>query len=174
MENLLEIGEKYNCLIAAAHPFGQAWKNLYKKLDKMRNQENILKKIDLIEVLCGEQLKKNNINAIWWNEEIRKGYVGGSDGHFISELGNVLTCSHYQSLEGYLESLRKRKNFVIGKGIRTTTRFISHSNTFRKHTRYMPRRLKVRIQNTYANGIRPRIKKGFIRIKNRMKIRRRN
>jgi hypothetical protein len=57
-----------------------------------------------------------------------KAYTGGSDAHIISEVGHALTACKADNVEGYLDYIRKKKNFVIGREIK----FSVAATNFRK------------------------------------------
>ena len=127
--------ERYNCLVSVAHPFGPFWTNLLKYLKKNNEGINTLKKVHALEVVCGEQLRRSNLRAIKFNLIIDKCFTGGSDAHIISEYGKVVTCSDSLNVEDFLDSIKKKENFVVGKGVGVVNRVISHSNVIKKHAR---------------------------------------
>ncbi|MBW6409559.1 PHP-associated domain-containing protein [Clostridium weizhouense] len=88
-EKLLDLGEKYNCLMIGSHPYRENHKlylqpeKLLKRLDALDlNTKDIYKRgLDIVEREVNELSKTLNIP-----------YVTGSDSHYPVQLGTVKTC----------------------------------------------------------------------------------
>ena len=113
-KEIITKAKKYKCVIAAPHPCGSAWKDL-KTFLQNTNLNYLLKDIQALEMINGEQFMKNNLKAIEWNQKLKKGISGGSDGHCLFELGSIVTCSKASTVKDFLDSIIKRKTDVIGK-----------------------------------------------------------
>lgn len=164
LNEIVEDSMKFNCLRCLAHPSGYFRRDVRKFLEKDARNLKIMNNIDAVEVINGEHLRRDNLDAIELRKEFNKGFTGGSDGHSSGELGRVVTCSEGQNAEDFLNSIVKRKNFVIGKEIKFR-RIPSHSIAIRRHLRFVRKRLIQRWSSRY-DGIRLKIKRnGEIKIK---------
>ena len=113
LATVLEKLEDYNCIVSAAHPFGHLWKN-WPAFLKREGREDILKRVDAIEVMNGEHGRFKNLKAIEWCIELKKSYTAGSDGHALIQFGNVVTYAKANDVESFLNAVKKKKNFVQG------------------------------------------------------------
>ena len=137
-EELIYSGEKYNAVIAPAHPMAKPTR--YSFGDKVISEEinsKVLKKIDAIEVLCGQNLRKMNTRAIEWNKELGKGMTAGSDGHVLACLGSVATYAEASTVEEFLDAVCSKKTFVSGKEMGIPTRIYPYSTMATKHGRFL-------------------------------------
>ncbi len=109
--DLLDKLKRINCLVGAAHPYFS-----YVGIKTARLQKDFMKSLDCVEVLNTNSLKKMNNKAYQWALGGRKGLIGGSDGHRVRDLGKTLTgVGGKIGIEEFLESIRKKKSFVVGK-----------------------------------------------------------
>lgn len=110
-EELIDLASGYNCLISAPHPYGPSFCGIR----KFKTSDNILGKIHAVEVINSCCIGKMNKKAIKWAEKINKGFLGGSDSHCLSDLGNSFTVCKAENLEEFLNQIKKRNSIVIGK-----------------------------------------------------------
>lgn len=109
--DLLDKLRKINCLVGAAHPYFS-----YVGIKTAGLKKGFMKNLDCVEVLNTNSLKKMNNKAYYWALESGKGLIGGSDGHQVRDLGKTLTgVGEKVGLEEFLESIRKKNSFVVGK-----------------------------------------------------------
>jgi PHP family Zn ribbon phosphoesterase len=112
MAELIEISKRYECLISAAHPFGYSVRGSIKEI--FDNHKTDFDKIAVFEAINGGNRRKQNLKSLKYIENHSKGFTGGTDGHSIYPLGNIVTCSKSKDIRGFLESIRKKENIVIG------------------------------------------------------------
>lgn len=137
-EELVDAAKKYNALICPAHPVVKPLIHCFE--DKIRKKivsKDILKDIHAIEVICGMNLRGMNKKAIAWNKEIKKGIIGGSDGHVLASLGCTVTYSEASDLEDFLDSIMKKENFVVGKEISMPWRLFPYTTLSTKHAKFI-------------------------------------
>ncbi|MBN1503171.1 hypothetical protein JW930_06510 [Candidatus Woesearchaeota archaeon] len=106
---LLDTSKKYNCISSFAHPY---------KYRERKDFYDILKKVDAVEVINSGMGRKANLFALEKAKEFRKSITGGSDAHSIYELGGVITYSKAGSVKEFLDNIKKKKNYVVGKELR--------------------------------------------------------
>lgn len=128
INDLIDKARNYSCIICPAHPFAVAWTGMCKYAHKSYIGDEIFNKIDAIEVLTGSNLRKANQKAIIFAEKMKKGIMGGSDGHTLAEIGRVLTYTkENQTYDEFLNSVLGHKTFVIGKETQILHRAATHS-----------------------------------------------
>jgi predicted metal-dependent phosphoesterase TrpH len=108
---VVKVASKYNCLISAPHPFGPGLIGI-KRFD---TPSSVLKKIQAVEAINGCCVGEMNTKAIAWAKKIGKPFIGGSDGHCLAELGNVLTICKAQTVEEFLNQVKKGHTLIVGK-----------------------------------------------------------
>ncbi len=92
----------------ASHPY-RFWSGL--------GEENVRKaKFDVIEVVNGRSLKKENSKARKLAEELETGRTGGSDCHLLEHIGNAYTVTKndIHDCDDFLEAIRKGQ--TMGEG----------------------------------------------------------
>ncbi len=116
LNEVIGLSEKYKCIISVAHPFGyQLRSNIRGVFEKY---ESLLEKCDIFEAMNGGNNRKNNMKSVNYIKKNNKGYTGGSDGHSIYPLGNIVTCSKAKNVEEFLDNIKNKKNIVVGKEAR--------------------------------------------------------
>jgi predicted metal-dependent phosphoesterase TrpH len=148
VEELLEKTKDFSCIRVAAHPYGFAIANqgLLKSVHKQYIDGKVFDDIDSMEVICGGMTRRLNRKAERKAEELGKGFTGGSDGHTIFELGKVVTSSYAHDTESFLQSIARKKNFVIGTEIRTLPKLLHGTNVMSRHMRYAVPSLRMQYQ----------------------------
>jgi len=127
MEEVVDIADDYNCIKSIPHPFTLPPRRSHRFFAKHK-RKSTLKKIEAIEVLNASMPPRMNKLATNWAVKEDKAYTGGSDAHIISEVGHALTACKADNVESFLDYIKKKKNFVIGREIK----FSVAANNFRK------------------------------------------
>lgn len=112
LEQIYNLSRKYNCVACIPHPFGYGARAGNKKT--FEKYINILKKFDVIEAINSGTSLKNNQKAVDVIKKNNKCFTGGSDGHSIYELGNVITYSKAKNVKQFLDNIKNKKNKVVG------------------------------------------------------------
>ena len=121
---MIDLLRKYNCLIFIPHPFASYPQSTEQFLFK--DNKNLLKKITGFEVLNGLMKKERNERALEITKEYKKAYIGGSDGHTLLQLGQVITVTENTDLEGFLDYIKHKQNIVIGEELVWSARKLVH------------------------------------------------
>ncbi|MBN2368212.1 PHP domain-containing protein [Candidatus Woesearchaeota archaeon] len=135
INELIESTENYNCIISAAHPYSMSKFGIGNVIKSGKIQGSILDSIDAIEVINGLVSKKGNLESIRLSSRLKKLFTGGSDSHVLMEVGKVLTYSESDDADSFLDSIRKKNNFVIGKRKNVLLLAAFSSKTIEKHLR---------------------------------------
>nr|WP_321353221.1 PHP-associated domain-containing protein [uncultured Methanoregula sp.] len=114
---VLEAAGGYSCLRAPAHPYGYLLFNsgLGKCVEKGYLDESLYRKCDLIEGICANMARGENIRAISLATRLGLPPTGGSDGHVIFDLGSSVTCTRSSDPAQFLDELRHGRGKVIGR-----------------------------------------------------------
>jgi len=114
---ILDCASGYNCLCAAAHPFGYLLfnKGIGRCVEREYLSPDIIPRFDALEAVCGGMPRSGNIRAIQLAERYQLGIIGGSDGHLIRDFGTVLTCAEADTAEEFLERIMKHQTTIVGK-----------------------------------------------------------
>ncbi len=136
--DILEIAEKYNCIRAAAHPYGYLVLNrgIAKCVEKDDLDANVFSCMEAIEVLCGGMGRQNNLKAAKLALSRDLGMVGGSDGHLLRDLGGVLTCTVSDTVDDFLEDIGHQRSLVVGKERNLMDKGVMSMMVLSKHLRY--------------------------------------
>jgi len=89
--------------------------NFEKALLKNPDAREVLQHIDAIEVVTSSQIKKANRRACALKILFDKGFTAGSDAHTAYDLGGAVSCAKAKDIEDFLDSVKLKINFVVGK-----------------------------------------------------------
>ncbi|WP_321504385.1 PHP-associated domain-containing protein [uncultured Methanoregula sp.] len=114
---VLEAAEEYSCLRAPAHPYGYLFFNsgLAKCIEKGYLDESLYQQCDLVEGICANMGRGENLRAIALATRLGLPATGGSDGHVIFDLGSAVTCTTSSDPGTFLDELRHGRARVIGR-----------------------------------------------------------
>jgi azurin len=137
-ETIVDASEGYDCLVIAAHPYGYLLfnKGLQKCIDYDYLPMGLSKRFDGLEVICGGMTRSLNLKAAKLAMDEKRCFTGGTDGHLESDLGNVLTCAEAEDPETFLESIRGRRNIVVGLEKTSLGKIATGTVVMIKHSRY--------------------------------------
>jgi hypothetical protein len=112
LKDIMIMGDSYKCIMSVAHPFGYALR--VSITDLFEKYEKILEMYDVFEAINGGNNRNQNISAIRYIQKNKKAYTGGTDGHSITPLGNVVTCAKARDISNFLDCIKSQKNLVLG------------------------------------------------------------
>jgi len=137
-EKIVDASDGYNCLVIAAHPYGYLLfnKGLQKCIDCEYLPTELLNRFDGVEVICGGMTRSLNLKAMKLAMNESKCFTGGTDGHLLSDLGNVVTCANAEDPESFLEKVRSKKNVVVGLEKTSLSKIATGTVVMIKHSRY--------------------------------------
>ncbi|MBI0582597.1 MAG: histidinol phosphatase [Methanomassiliicoccus sp.] len=146
----------YDCIRVAAHPYGYLLfnKGLQKCIEAHYLEQEILEHFDGVEVMCGGMTRTLNDRAASLSERFLKGRTGGTDGHLLHDLGNVVTVGPSTDLEGFLGDVVERRTTVIGREKNTLQKTVMGSVVMTKYFRYTFPSLRIHYEQNA-----PRVRK---------------
>ena len=115
-ERLLDLLEKENCVVSAAHPAGYFGTNKGVEvcIHKGYLGEDVAKRLNAYEVICSGMTRDSNRRALAAARRYGIGYTGGTDGHTLNEVGNVVTVSSASTVDEFLNDVIRRRVDVVG------------------------------------------------------------
>jgi len=163
-KDIVEPAEDYNCLIFAAHPFGYLLfnKGLGKCIESEYLHPEIIRYFSGLEVICGGMTRSLNQKAVRLAVDKKLFMTGGTDGHLLYDLGNVLTCSYANDTTDFLEEIIHRRNCIIGQEKSLIEKGVMATTILPKYFRYTAPSLKIH----YRQNI-PRLKHFWGKVFNR-------
>jgi hypothetical protein len=135
---ILDRTEGYNCVVVAAHTYGYLLfnKGVQKCIDGGYLPPEINDRFDGLEVINGSMTHSLNVKAMKLVERKDMSFTGGTDGHMLNDLGHVVTCAPVETLDGFLDAIRSRKNLVIGHEKGPMKKIATGVMVMFKHSRY--------------------------------------
>ncbi|MFQ5552967.1 MAG: PHP domain-containing protein [Thermoplasmata archaeon] len=114
--DLLERTQGYNCVRAAAHPYGYLVfnKGVAKSVAEGYLTEHALSRFEALEVINGSMTRTLNRRALSLSTRENLGAVGGTDGHILRDLGSVVTYAEADSVEDFLDAVVHGRSSVVG------------------------------------------------------------
>jgi predicted metal-dependent phosphoesterase TrpH len=147
-QEIIDRAESYSCVTIAAHPYGYLLfnKGLLKVIEGKYLPPEVMKRFDGFEVICGAMTHWVNVKAMKMAEEGRTSFTGGTDGHLLSDVGEVVTCAPEDTVEGFLDAVASRRNTVIGHEKGTLRKIASGIVVMTKHSRYFAPAMAINYQ----------------------------
>ena len=115
-DHLVDLLEKEQCVVSAAHPFGCGifYQGLEKAIRKGLSKESVRDRVDAYEVLNSCMSQEFNAKARDIAKDRGLCMTGGTDSHYLSNLGTGLTVSKADSVDSFLDNIKKKRNSVMG------------------------------------------------------------
>ncbi len=115
-ERLLDFLERENCVVSAAHPMGYFMTNKGVEvcIRKGYLAEEVATRLDAYEVICSGMTHESNLQALSSAKRYGIGFTGGTDGHTLGEVGNVVTISDSTTVDGFLDDVVRKRVDVVG------------------------------------------------------------
>jgi len=134
MNDIIEMADNYACLKSIPHPYTYFNKSSYMFFAK-KKMRPALKRIDAVEVMNSSSRPYMNKRSRGWALRRNMAFTAGSDAHRSSELGTGLVACRANSVEGILDSIKKKRNLIIGKEIGARAAFKStlYINRTKRH-----------------------------------------
>jgi len=144
-EQLMDDLEDRNCVVSGAHPMGYLGSNKGVEVCYRKGyiSDDVIKRMDAYEVICGGMTREDNIEAIRSFSRYGLGITGGSDGHIAEDIGSVVTISKADDVESFLKNILNRSNYVRGSEKDFHRRALTGLTSFYNFLDYTPAVVKV-------------------------------
>ncbi len=138
----------YNCMVVAAHPYGYLLfnKGVQKCIDGGYLPAKITDRFDGLEVINGSMTHSLNVKAMRLVEGKDLSFTGGTDGHMLNDLGAVVTCARADTVDGFLDAVKKRQNIVVGQEKGPMKKVATGVMVMAKHSRYFAPSMVINYQ----------------------------
>lgn len=158
-EELVERGKGYDCLITAAYPYGYFFldKGLLKCTAKHAIDPEVAGQVDAFEVICGGMSRDLNRQAAGYATRTGQGMTGGTDSHLLGSLGGVVTCCQADTVEEFIEEIRRNRSAVIGEETSAFEKVLSGGAILGEFLPYTIPSLQVHYEQNL-----PRLKRYFL------------
>lgn len=159
MVKLMDLLESENCVVSSAHPMGYFHSDKGAEACHVmgRISEETVQRLDAYEVLCSGMSHESNLKAL--DAAIGHGlsYTGGTDGHLLFELGNVVTQCDARDLDGFLDCIVKGGSKVIGREKTSFEKLQMGCASFSKFVEHAPSSVVTKLTNNTGKSRRGRI-----------------
>ena len=157
--DILDASEGYPCVRVEAHPCGYAFLNrgVHRCVARDCTRGEIFSRLDALEVICGGMARSHNQKATELATAHGLGRTGGTDGHLLHELGGVVTCAEADTVEEFLEAIRRRETIIIGRERPFIEKAVMGTAVLPHHIPYAVPILQARWEQSLP-GIRKRVK----------------
>lgn len=142
---LLDLLDAENCVVSAAHPMGYLMSNKGVEvcIRKGYLDESVASRLDAYEVICSGMTHESNLQALESARRYGIGFTGGTDGHTLSEIGNVVTVSNATDVQSFLDDVVARRVDVIGLEKTVPKKVRMASASLSKFMMHSPSAIKV-------------------------------
>jgi predicted metal-dependent phosphoesterase TrpH len=109
--------EGWDAFAVAAHPFGYLFlcRGVCKAIAAGELAPEVLLGLDGLEGICGGMTRSQNERAIAFARENALCLTGGTDAHLLGEIGRVVTAARADSVEAFLDLVRRGDAVVWGQ-----------------------------------------------------------
>ncbi len=109
--------EGRDAFAVAAHPFGYLFlcRGVCKAIAAGDLAPDVLLQLDGLEGICGGMTRSQNEQAVAFAREHTLALTGGTDAHLLGEIGRVVTAARADSVEEFLDAVRRGDALVWGQ-----------------------------------------------------------
>lgn len=163
VEQLLDMLENEQCVVSGAHPMGYFHSNKGVEVCHTKGyiSEETVKRLDAYEVICSGMTHSNNLSALKAAKEHGLSYTGGTDGHLLMEVGNVVTASESSDTDAFLNNIVNGKSNVIGIEKNAVEKIQMGSASFSKFVMHAPSATFVQMkqgEKSFERGLKKKIR----------------
>ncbi len=122
---IIKHAREYKCVLVLPHPYTIKPKDSWRFIE---SSNELIEEIDCVEILNGLLNKRRNQKAMVWGEKHNKSPFGGSDGHHLGALGNVVTAIKCKpNISSFLDNLKEGNSIVVGEELSLRKAFSSRT-----------------------------------------------
>lgn len=148
MEEIIARARNYKAVIIFPHPSCAVYTGVCSTYFPEARRRELFQMADGVEVINSGNLKKQNLKCALLGFNLDKSITGGSDGHMLKHMGNVVSYADCRfERRAFLDAVKNKRNKVIGKeinifrkmtsnGYKIKTNFGNCSGLFEKNIRY--------------------------------------
>ena len=153
-EKLLDMLDRENCVVSAAHPMGYLMSNKGVEvcIRKGYLDEDVARRFNAYEVICSGMSHESNISSLAAARRYGIGFTGGTDGHTLNEVGNVVTVSDAEDTDAFLNDVMRHKVSVIGQEKNLPDKARMATASMVKFLRHSPSTIMVQANQTVRSA----------------------
>ncbi len=151
IEEIICRAKAYEALIIFPHPYSTAYIGICNFYFQEKQLDHFFDMVDGVEVLNSENLNKWNLKSAVLGFNLAKGITGGSDGHKLDHMGNVVSyASCPKDRKAFLDAIKQGQNKVMGKEMGALRRVISNIIKLKINIRNYPNTLEKNIKYSHT------------------------
>ncbi len=168
MEEIIHRARNYETVIVFPHPYSAVYTGICNIQFPKDRLDRLFEKVDGVEVINAENLNKWNYKCALLGFNLGKGITGGSDGHTLYHMGKCVTYSRCGlDRRSFLDAIRDRKTWVVGKEVHLIRKMTSNSVKLRCNIKNCPDLFEKNIRyscsllNSKSKDLKDRVKERF-------------
>jgi len=151
MEEIVARARRHDCVIIFPHPFCAAYTGICNNYFSPERRRRLFEMADGVEVINSENLNKWNLKCAVLGFNLDKAITGGSDGHSLSRLGQVVTYAPCKPRRrAFLDAVKRKHVKVIGTETDILRKVKSNSIKLRSNLRHYPDLVEKNLLYSYS------------------------
>ena len=168
MEEIIRRARFFKTVIIFPHPYAGVYTGISNHYFPDNRLEPLFDLIDGVEVINAENLNKWNLRSAILGFNLDKCITGGSDGHRLVQMGKAVSYAACRpNRRAFLNAVKKKKNWVIGKEIDIIRKVTSNGVKLRSNIKNYPDLVEKNLKygysliNTKSKAIKKNFKRSF-------------
>lgn len=134
MADIVERTYQYHCLTIYAHPYCAMYTGICNPQFSDKELNGLLHMVDGVEAINANNLSKWNLKCAVLGFNLNSAMTAGSDGHSLSHMGRAVSYAPCpKTRPDFLEAIRQKASFVMGKEIDLVRKVTSNSFKLRSN-----------------------------------------
>jgi predicted metal-dependent phosphoesterase TrpH len=151
MEKIIERARAYETVVVFPHPYSATFTGIQNSYFSEERLERLFTMVDGIEVINAESLNKWNLRSALLGFNLDIGITGGSDGHRLAQMGNVVSYAVCENdRHAFLDAIRNKQTKVIGKEIDLIRKVTSNGVKLRTNFKNYPDLVEKNLKYSYT------------------------
>jgi predicted metal-dependent phosphoesterase TrpH len=148
--------EGWDALAVAAHPFGYLFlcRGVCKAIGAGDLAPDTLLRLDGLEGICGGMTRSQNERTVTFAREHGLALTGGTDAHLLGEIGQVVTAARADSVEEFLDAVRRGDALVWGQERSTIQKTFQVTSVLPQYAPYIVPSLGVHYRQNLPRALR--------------------
>ncbi len=139
VESIVRRARKYNSVVIFPHPYSAAFTGICNHSFSEAELDHLLRLADGVEVINSENLKRWNMKSALLGFNLNRAITGGSDGHSLQEMGNVVTyAACARSRKAFLDAVNRKAAKVVGTESKLLTKIQSNGAKLKRNINNYP------------------------------------
>jgi len=150
MEEIIQRARAFNTLIVFPHPYCAAYTGINNSYFSENRLRKMYETVDGVEVINAGNLKKWNLKSAVLGFNLNKAITGGSDGHYLKQMGRVVSYAECKrDRKEFLDAVKQKKNRVIGKEFNMLRKVTANGMKLKSNFKNYPDLVEKNIKYSY-------------------------